>query len=323
MSASTQSSLSCLPEVFGLALLCACCGCWERIEYKGPDPATAQQAESPPPATVVTSDPPMALGGNGDGAEIPTKTPVSEATTPNDVPTQVPPTADAAPAAEPPEAVGTRYAGSESADAPSAESVAASNAATPPDSSPEASTDPPAATDVQQPPNTRRAAWELGSKLSIVALATDRGITENVPAWAKQATAAAKVLGVQLARLPDRPAASDADDLASKQVLNYLFVQGQAIGATLAKNHGPDHAALLEVAVKSNLLILLYQPGSSTTETISTAIAQAAPRAKLPSELWQPLVDSLKKGAPLADVRAAVRQFHADVDQFLAKSVEQ
>jgi hypothetical protein len=312
------------PQLAGLLLLCACNGCWEKVKYTGPDPTTSTRPESPPPdVTIATPQPPVAHAGDGDGAKTATETPDNEAAIPDGLPTREPPGTDAAPAEEPTEVVGTRYAASESAVSRPEETATASNTVTPPDSSTTPTPDPPAVPDSPLPPNTRRAAWQLGSKLSIVALANDRGVTEHVPAWAKEASAAAKVLDVKLAKLPDRPENSDPNELASKQVLNYLFVQGQEIGRVLATRYGPDHAALLEVAVKSNLLILLYQPASSTADTIAGAISQAAPRAKLPDELWQPLVDSLKKQAPLADVRAAVRTLHADVDQYLAKSAEQ
>jgi hypothetical protein len=79
----------------------------------------------------------------------------------------------------------------------------------------------------------------------------------------------------------------------------------------------------VEVAIKSNLLRVLYSPGSAPTEAISGALAQAAPRAGLPAELWQPLVDLLAAKADAAEVRKAVQSFHAEVERQLAPAAEQ
>ena len=102
-----------------------------------------------------------------------------------------------------------------------------------------------------------------------------------------------------------------------------MFLQGQQIGRELAKQHGADHAALVEVALKSNLLRVLYSPGSAATEAISAAIAQAAPRAELPATMWQPLLDLLAAKADPGEVRKAVQSFHTEVERHLTPAAEQ
>jgi hypothetical protein len=67
---------------------------------------------------------------------------------------------------------------------------------------------------------------------------------------------------------------------------------------------------------------VLYSPGSSSVDAISTAISEAAPRANLPVELWQPLRDMLAANADPAEVRKAVQKFHAEVERHLAESAE-
>ena len=162
----------------------------------------------------------------------------------------------------------------------------------------------------------------LGSRLSLAALANDRHVAaNNVPIWFEDAKTAAKLLGTTVTDLPE-PAAADDKSLASQQVINYLVVNGQRIGRELSKQHGPEQSALFEVALKSNILLLLYTPGASAANSISAAISRAAPQAKLPDELWKPLIDALGKQAPQADVRTAVRQMHVDVDRYLAERAE-
>lgn len=170
--------------------------------------------------------------------------------------------------------------------------------------------------------NIRRAAWRLGSRLSLAALAHDRGAApKDVPQWVDEARYAAKLLGTSVPELPAPAAASDTAP-ASRQVLDFLVLQYQRIFPELTQQQGPEIAALFEVALKSNTLLLVYRPGSATTNSISAAIAQAAPQARLPAELWKPLVDLLGKQSSLTDVQAAIRQMHNDVDRYLANAAE-
>jgi hypothetical protein len=172
-------------------------------------------------------------------------------------------------------------------------------------------------------PNSRQAAWLLGSNLSLAALAHDRGVAaKNVPLWFADAQAAAKVLGTTLPELPE-PAKVGDTGLASQQVVNYLLVNGQRIGHELAKQNDAQEGALLEIAIKSNILLLLYAPDTSAGKSIGAAIEQVAPQAKLPAELWRPLVDALNKQAPPKDVQAVVRKMHADIEQYLARGAGQ
>ena len=105
-------------------------------------------------------------------------------------------------------------------------------------------------------------------------------------------------------------------------MLDYLGIQYDRIARDLSKNNQTENAALFEIALKSNFLILLYSPGNSTANAVSSAISRAAPQAKLPAELWRPLVEMLGKQAPVDDVRAGVRKMHKDVDEYLANSAE-
>jgi hypothetical protein len=110
---------------------------------------------------------------------------------------------------------------------------------------------------------------------------------------------------------------------ASRQVLDYLFQQGQQIGRDLAERQGAEAAALFEVALKSNLLLVLYTPRSTAASAIADAISQAAPRAKLPASVWQPLVNTVIAKADGPQVRKAVKTFHTAVEQYLAERAGQ
>jgi hypothetical protein len=169
--------------------------------------------------------------------------------------------------------------------------------------------------------NSRQAAWILGSRLSLAALANDRQLAaKNVPVWFADAQSAAKSLDTTASNLPS-PATAESTSNASKQVLDYLLVNGQRIGHDLAKQYGPVESSLFEVALKSNLLLLIYRPGTPTVDSVSAALQEAAVRAKLPEKLWHPLIQAINTQAPPKEVQAAIKKLHSDVEQYLASGV--
>jgi hypothetical protein len=282
-----QSVLLCM------VALCAGGGCWEEIEYTGPDPSTVAhrqpapsvddqpQAEPTEPVADIASTPPAEAEQRETAEDVTVnKTPIVETES------------EATPLAE----------------------VERTTAIEPEIEKPEPAPEAPALT-------TRRAAWQLGSKLSLAALAHDRNLVPaDVAIWLNEARSAAELLGTSVDELPE----ADGDDEAGSQgVHDYLFQQGQRIWRDLSDRHGGDHAALFEMAVKSNVLLVLYEPESPSVQALSTAIAEAGPKAELPAELWQPLLDALANQLTAAQVRAAVRRLHADVDQYLSAEAEQ
>jgi hypothetical protein len=307
-------------------------GCWQKIEYTGKPIAAAKSSSS---STVATDNPtaakpadvstPTTPQSGPPVADVGSVPPATEFQPPSATPI---PTAPSAIMSKP--ADDDRYAIPAKSDDPAANSRFAANDTRPPappeQQSPQRHTDatPVSATfDVAPPavsPKVRRAIWILGSRLSLAALAHDRHMAANsIPTWLDEAHSACKVLDTTVPELPE-PAPVGDTSLASRQVIDYLLAQGQRIGRELAKRYGPEQSALFEVALKSNILLLLYSPGSDATNSISAAISRAAPQARLPDVLWSPLVDRMNKKASLEDVRAAVRQMHSDVDGNLANA---
>jgi hypothetical protein len=143
----------------------------------------------------------------------------------------------------------------------------------------------------------------------------------SIPTWLDEVHSACKVLETSVPELPE-PAAANDQAPASRLVVDYLLNEGQRLGRDFSKRYGPDQAALFEVALKSNFLLLLYSPGSNTSTSLSEAISRAAPKAKLPAELWQPVIDRINAKASPEDVQIAVRQMHADVARYLANAAE-
>ena len=165
--------------------------------------------------------------------------------------------------------------------------------------------------------NTRRLAWLLGSKLSLAALKRDRGAADDgVAKLFDESQMLAKMLGTSASELPPRTASTEAGR-SFDQALNYLFSEGRTIGRGLAERQGADHAALFELAVKTNVLLALYRPDAPIVGTLAGAIRQAGQRAGLPAKLLQPLLEQLDRGAPATDVQNAVFTSCAEVDRFL------
>jgi hypothetical protein len=164
--------------------------------------------------------------------------------------------------------------------------------------------------------STRARVWDLGGKLSFAAIGAASGAprasVDKVFESAKQLGAS---LGVDVPPIPELPL-SKAD--ANDKVLGYLLNDaGAPIAEKLGSTYGADHAALFEVAVKSNLLLLLYAPGEDIGPRIAEVLKRRAPDAKLPETLWRDVPAKIEAHAPYDDVKDAVVKMQGDVRQFL------
>jgi hypothetical protein len=369
-----------------LAMIAACVGCWQKIEYKShaspnksPGAAPAKQIvtddhsapnavisnpgaenvttvggaatpsestslpQSPAPASkpaeddryAISQPPATASDSRGSSSVQPpvstadTTPPVSAGPPPAAEPATTPPTlpSDHAIASQPVAKANDddRYANPRASSSASGAPKESSPPITPiPPSSPSAKSQPSATAstpNASKASSTQLDAWILGSRLSLAALANDRQLAaKNVPTWLADAKAAAKSLSTTFPDLP-APGPADPETNASKQVMDYLLINGQRIGHDLTKQYGVVESSLFEVALKSNLLLLIYRPGTPIVDSVSAALQEAAVRAKLPEKLWQPLVQAMNTQAPPKEVQAAIKKLHSDVEQYLASGV--
>jgi hypothetical protein len=164
-------------------------------------------------------------------------------------------------------------------------------------------------------------AWVLGSKLSLTALGYSRGVDQGVAdRMMKKCQIIADALGTKVPPLFKRTGKKAADGAAA---LNYVLkTAGGPIGKHLRSNHSPAAASLFEIALKSNVLHLLYVGGKTDklANTIVKVIKDRAKRTALPAKLVDPLLKKIAKGAPPADVRKELRRMHAGVKAHLASS---
>jgi len=125
---------------------------------------------------------------------------------------------------------------------------------------------------------------------------------------------------MQIAIKPFPPRAPAAIETYA-DIIQYLIKgDGAEIGRQIANGFGKDAGLLFEIAVKSNLLILLYEPGDD--QGIADVLQSRCSEAGLPNNLWFDLVSTVRSNAPKDEVKNAVFKMHDDVAAYLGARVQ-
>lgn len=158
--------------------------------------------------------------------------------------------------------------------------------------------------------NSRHVAWLLGGKLGLARLADAGGATRyEIADWANETERLAEKLAI------DAPPAS-YDGPITDRVLRLLDACAK-LGDSVAAEHGPDHAALVEIALKTNALLVLHDQRPELAGPVARAVTAAAGRAALPGYLWRDAVDRLEGADDSAEILDAVTQLHGDIEAYL------
>ncbi len=106
----------------------------------------------------------------------------------------------------------------------------------------------------------KAAAWRIGDQLSLAGMLYAQGGQEdNVEQLLSSIKPLADAMQIEIKPFPPR-AATQADTYA--EMIQYLIKgDGAEIGQEIASKFGNDAGTLYEVSIKSNLLLLLYEPG--------------------------------------------------------------
>lgn len=162
---------------------------------------------------------------------------------------------------------------------------------------------------------TKGGAWLLGDNLSLAALLYNQSApSDMVDRFLDKAKKLADIFEIEIKPFPAR-AADSAE--ASADIIHYLIAgDGAQVGVALAQKFDDEHGILFEVAVKSNLLILLYAPGDDLGHSVADVIQKRLGSINLPSRLWQPVVDLVNKGGTADEVKEAVFKMHKDIADF-------
>ncbi len=162
---------------------------------------------------------------------------------------------------------------------------------------------------------TKGGAWLLGDNLSLAALLYNQGAAaETVDRYLAKGKAIADIFGIQIKPFPAKSANSSE---ATADLIPYLIQgDGAPVGVALARKYDDEDGTLFEVAVKSNLLILLYGPGDSLGQSIASLIRTRLGSIHLPDRLWSGVVTLVENKRPPDEVKDAVFKMHKDIANF-------
>jgi hypothetical protein len=153
------------------------------------------------------------------------------------------------------------------------------------------------------PTSREGQAFLLGVKISQAAMANGRADADVVGRTYDTANTVSKIiLETTLPPLP-KPTGDRAEDGAAG--LHYLMdTVGKSIGGKIETDLGPEAAATFELAVKMNMLPVLYVggPDDDMAKTLMEVLQDRAGRTKIPASALEPLVSKMKAGAPHGEI---------------------
>jgi hypothetical protein len=163
-------------------------------------------------------------------------------------------------------------------------------------------------------PVAKAAAWRIGDHMSLAGLLyAQGGEEENVKELIDSVKPLSDAMQIPIKPFPPR-APQQIDNYAA--VIEYLIKgDGAEIGRQIGKGFGKEAGMLYEIAVKSNLLILLYEPGDD--QGMADVIQSRCTEVGLPNNLWFDMVNAVRGSASKEDVKKAVFKMHDDVAAYL------
>jgi hypothetical protein len=168
-------------------------------------------------------------------------------------------------------------------------------------------------------PVAKAAAWRIGDHMSLAGLLyAQGGEEENVKELVDSVKPLTEAMKIPIKPFPPHEA-NQIETYAA--VIEYLIKgDGAEIGRQMGKDFGKEAGTLYEIAVKSNLLILLYEPGND--QGIADVIQTRCTEVGLPNNLWFDLVNTVRGSASKEDVKSAVFKMHDDVAAYLGSRAQ-
>ncbi|QDT67427.1 hypothetical protein MalM25_03250 [Planctomycetes bacterium MalM25] len=161
------------------------------------------------------------------------------------------------------------------------------------------------------PFNTRHLAWLLGAKYGLAELADLDGATpDEVAEWSSEVDRLAREL-----RIGTPPSARQSTEPAER--VGRMMRAAARTGEALASEHGVDHAALMEISLKTNALLVVAEKRPDLAGPVARAVRDAADRALLPRFLWDQAVRVLENDPTPEEALDAVNGLHERVESFL------
>lgn len=165
----------------------------------------------------------------------------------------------------------------------------------------------------------KAAAWRIGDHMSLAGLLYAQGGEQaNVDELITSVTPLTDAMKIKIKPFPPR-GATPIETYA--EVIQYLIKgDGAEVGRQIGKDFGKSAGTLFEVAVKSNLLILLYEPGND--QGIADVLQSRCTEIGLPNNLWFDVVNTVRSNSSKEDVKDAIFEMHDNVAAYLGSKVQ-
>ena len=172
----------------------------------------------------------------------------------------------------------------------------------------------------QESPVAKAAAWRIGDHMSLAGMLYAQGGEEedNVKELIESVKPLTDAMQIRIKPFPPR-GASQVETFA--EVIQYLIKgDGAEIGRQIGKDFGKAAGMLYEVAVKSNLLILIYEPGND--QGFADVLQARCVEIGLPNNLWFDVVNTVRSSASKDEVKDAIFKMHDEVAAYLGAKVQ-
>jgi hypothetical protein len=175
------------------------------------------------------------------------------------------------------------------------------------------------ATCAQESAVAKAAAWRIADHLSLAGLLYAQGGEQhNVDELISSVRPLTEAMQIVIKPFPPR-GPSPVETYA--EVIQYLIKgDGAEIGRAIGGGFGKEAGTLFEIAVKSNLMILLYEPGND--QGMAEVIKARCTEIGLPNNLWLDLVNAINSKASKEEVKDAVFRMHDNVAAYLGAKVQ-
>jgi hypothetical protein len=167
-------------------------------------------------------------------------------------------------------------------------------------------------------PTPKAIAWELGNSVSVAAILYDLKGNETSDSLSR-----AKILAQEVgATIPSFPTKTGNKIKDTAAIMGYLLNDiNKGVGNKVSQKYSAAEAALFEMSLKSNTLLLFYGPGDKTGQVVAKVIRSNAKVGGLPEKLWMPVVNKIESSASFDDVKDAVMAMQKDVGDHLKSNL--
>lgn len=160
-------------------------------------------------------------------------------------------------------------------------------------------------------PSGRRGLFELAADTGQLALLKLHGAPrERWEPWQRESSALTSNLNLKLPAIPDAP---EGDKASGEKLVSFVMVQAPEVFDKAGA--GPEAKAILNAFA----LLMLYSPGDETSTRLAVLSGSEAEKAKLPPEIWKPLIKAVSEKEKMPAVHECVQRMAAGISTHLAE----